>query len=170
MNFDYPWSLVGLGVALLAVGLPSVLLASRGGRFRALPGWAAAWGLRYAGMDDQLCLPVSLVATFPLILLSMLEADSAMKPLSLPVVRSMGQACGAWGLFYVESTILLAAAGWIAWQLTARLPLVGAVTVPPLLVATLLVYFRLLGRLAWCCAEAARRAGQHNVEPEDEEA
>jgi predicted CDP-diglyceride synthetase/phosphatidate cytidylyltransferase len=43
MNFDYPWSLVGLGVAVFAVGVPSVLLASRGGRFRGLPGWAGFW-------------------------------------------------------------------------------------------------------------------------------
>ena len=43
MNFDYPWSLVSLGVAVLVVGVPSLLLASRGGRFRGLPGWAGFW-------------------------------------------------------------------------------------------------------------------------------
>jgi len=43
MNFDYPWSIVALAVTILVVGVPSLLLASRGGRFRGLPGWAGFW-------------------------------------------------------------------------------------------------------------------------------
>jgi len=54
-----------------------------------------------------------------------------------------------WGLFTLESTLVLVVAGWIAAGLGS---LVGVLAVPvaaPLLVAAIMIYCRLLGRVVW---------------------
>ncbi|MGA2255292.1 MAG: hypothetical protein ABSG53_11570, partial [Thermoguttaceae bacterium] len=63
----------------------------------------------------------------------------------------------AWIGFYLETTLLLAVAGGIT--IAAMLPgsfLLGVPLVAVTVVTVLMIYFRLLGRLAWCCS--ARRS------------
>jgi hypothetical protein len=90
-------------------------------------------------------------AAFPFVLLGALASGEAWVPLAIgAVLRSVVPLWWAWGLFYVETAPL----AW-AWTLVVRaglrespwpMPLYGA----PLLAAAILIYARLVGRLAGC--------------------
>ena len=91
---------------------------------------------------------ISLVLLFPVLLLSAMESDSYLVPISPPVLRSLGSNPGAWFGFYIVSGILLAAASAVAIEgLKYFSP--GLLLAGPLLGAVGLIYCRLLGRLAW---------------------
>jgi DNA-directed RNA polymerase subunit RPC12/RpoP len=117
----------------------------------------AAGGVRW--LLDQVQLPgrwVSLgvpLLLFPFLLLSMLEVNSPWVPFSKPVWRSLADHRRAWIGFYLESILLVAVTGglvgaiWIADNIIIAIPLLSLT-----LVAMLMIYFRLLGRLAWCCS------------------
>ena len=112
----------------------------------------------WLGWPKLLMMSVSAALLFPLLLLSMLEANSPMMPVSPPVWRSLLTAWRAWGLFYLITLpaavlvfLLTGAALKYAWILG---PLVAGV----LLAAAWMIYFRLLGRLAWFCSGRATEA------------
>ena len=67
-------------------------------------------------VPDWLTVGASLLIVFPIVLLSTLEASSPFNPFSTMVWWSFGAACGAWLAFYLESTLLAGAAGWLAWK------------------------------------------------------
>jgi len=119
-----------------------------------LAGKGVSWLLdrvEQPGIYAMVGLPLVL---FPLVLLSMLEMNSPLVPLSTTVCRSLVDHWRAWIGFYLETILLAAAIGGIL--IAALLPQSGLVGIPLLillvfaLVAALMIYFRLLGRLAWC--------------------
>jgi len=118
----------------------------------------AAYQLMYSfGLSAPLVLPLSVFLVFPISLLSMMEGDSAFKALSLSVVGSLFSKWWAWGLFYLETAILVAAFLVLAaWTLLLVGPW-GLLLVGTLWVPVLMLYFRLLGRLAWCCTQGSER-------------
>jgi hypothetical protein len=121
-----------------------------------LPGLVLGRALEAAGVPPFLTVAVSLLLMFPITLLALLETNSPLNPFSLPVWRSLVTVWWAWGLFYIETTVLVATAGCLAFLAVAYVPVVGTFLArPALLVAALMIYFRLLGRLAWRCARAA---------------
>ena len=91
-----------------------------------------------------------------------LETDSPFLPVSPVVFGSLGRHYIAWLAFYAQAGSLLGAAGVALWYLgpahvRPRLAIpVAALT----LSAVVMIYFRLLGRLAFYCT----------TEPEEEEA
>jgi len=124
----------------------------------ALPGLALARMLETAGVPAWLTMSISLLLIFPISLLALLETNSPLNPYSLPVWRSLVTSWWAWGLFYVETTVLIAAVGCLVVLAATHVPIAGiALAVPALLVAALMIYFRLLGRLAWRCGRAVPR-------------
>ncbi len=127
-----------------------------------LPGLGIARALESAGIAGWPSVWISIVLIFPVSLLAMLETNSPLSPFSLPVWRSLLYAWWAWGLFYVETTVLIAAAGLLVLLAAIYVPFLGMMLAAPLLVATLMIYFRLLGRLAWRCGEGAARGRQRN--------
>lgn len=135
-----------------------------------LPGLVIGRVLESAGIAGWPSVWISIVLVFPVSLLAMLETNSPLNPFSLPVWRSLLYAWWAWGLFYVETTVLVAALGGLALLAAIYVPVIGMVLAAPLLVATLMIYFRLLGRLAWRCGEGAARGRQPPTSPvEDDE-
>jgi hypothetical protein len=93
------------------------------------------------------------LAAFPLVLLGALAADGAWVPLAIgAVLRSLRRHCWAWALFYLETTPLVV--GWTL--LTAaglkQAPWLAPLYAAPLLAAIILIYARLVGRLAGCIA------------------
>lgn len=117
-----------------------------------LPGWGLGV-LGGAPANQVLLLTVlSIVLLFPITLLSALETNSAASPFSLPVWRSVSRALPAWLLFYGLALMLLGVGACLdaaamyggAWTSL----LIGAVAYN----AGWMIYFRLLGRLAWYCA------------------
>lgn len=90
--------------------------------------------------------------TFPITILSSLEQGSALAVFSPKIGKSLLTCFPTWLLFYGESILLMlgtvTASGW----LVLKHPLLVFVAAPLLFAATLL-YFRLIGRLAWCLSE-----------------
>ena len=93
------------------------------------------------------------VVLFPWLLLSMLEANSPLVPISKAVCGSLLRKWRAWLGFYMETIPLLLAIGasaiaaMLLGSLLLAIPVLAMATV-----ASLMIYFRLLGRLAWCCS------------------
>lgn len=125
-----------------------------------LPPAGLAWLASGEGFDSLLSAVISAFFLFPIVLVSMFERGSAMLPFSLPILRSLWSGFWAWALFYVETGLLLPFASILALQVAVFVGPLGLVLAVPLLVATLIVYFRLLGRLAWVCAQATAGAKQ----------
>jgi hypothetical protein len=91
-------------------------------------------------------------AVFPIVLLGALAADGAWLPLAIgAVLRSMVQKSWAWALFYFEMTPMVVAWGYITvTQLSGRAPWLTPLYSAPLLAIIVLIYARLMGRLAGC--------------------
>ena len=105
-------------------------------------------------LDFWWFVPLAMFFFFPLVLLSMFDNRSALLPLASQVIAGLFRAPGAWLAFYLESALLAAAAIGIvglAWLLALPLAVLVAAVVLP---TAWLMYFRLLGRLGWCCAAA----------------
>jgi hypothetical protein len=85
---------------------------------------------------------------FPVFVLSTLETNS-LSPVSGPVWRSLVSELAAWITFYVLSGLLLAGCGVASAVLFRRLQMPSPLVLGPLWAATILIYARLLGRLAW---------------------
>jgi len=118
-----------------------------------LPAALVVGSLSLSGRTADLTPLVSLFILFPLVLLSMLEKNSPLAVFSWPVFRSLRTAWLGWIGFYVAVIALLVAAvnvvlavrpAGVSWQI---------IVASPVIVIVWLIYFRLLGRLAWYCAE-----------------
>jgi hypothetical protein len=126
----------------------------------ALPGLAIAFLLSASGLTRGLSwLPVavSVYVLWPFVLLSMLESNSMLLPISQPMWYSLRQAMSAWTWFYLASAFLAAIGGLLLWALY----LGGAWAIVPVaigLVAIVMIYFRMLGLLAWHCANVTQQA------------
>jgi hypothetical protein len=121
--------------------------------FSVLAGQGLGWLLAKAELPGIYAMVGVPIVLFPFLLLSTLEANSPLLPVSKAVCGSLLRNWRAWAGFYLETILLLAVIGAsaIAAILLGNLFLaipVLAVT----MVASLMIYFRLLGRLAWCCS------------------
>jgi hypothetical protein len=94
---------------------------------------------------------------FPFVLLSSLEADSLLVPLSVPVLRSLWRHPGGWLVFSLVSTIVVTGPLLLLTLLLRDAPYLLALVGSPLLAASLFVYARLLGRLGWLISQPDRR-------------
>lgn len=114
---------------------------------------AASYGLGLAvesiGGSYWLTFGIANYFLFPLMLLSSLEAGTVFMPLTLPILKSMGENWWCWVLYYIETALIWAL--WIGgFLITYRsAPYVAVVLGIPLLTAVFLITARLLGRLAW---------------------
>lgn len=118
-------------------------------------GWLSLWAAAAAiGFPLSLAIgPIAFLITgtlfFPVLLLSAMESDSYIMPYSPPVLRTLGYYAHGWLMFYLLTTLM--AAAWFAafvWGY-AQAPYLTVFLSGPVVAAMLLVYARLLGRLAW---------------------
>lgn len=124
---------------------------------------AGLWeGLKLVGLDLRIALSLAgavAFVSFPVFLLSMIEQGSMLMPVSGPVWGSVLSGWRWWALFLVESLALDFVFGFAIRALLSLLPSAGPLHMlalaisSTLFVAFLIIYFRLLGRLAWCCEE-----------------
>jgi len=96
---------------------------------------------------------VSAYLLFPIFVLSALEAGSPTALVSWPVVRSFWTVWWGWLLFYAETAVLIAIWAVPTVSLFQPRPWVTSLFSGPLLAAVMLIYARLIGRLAWCFSE-----------------
>ena len=143
-----------------------------------------AWMSRQDGSTSDGGVPMGFFFLFPVVFLSLLENGALFDVVSLPTLRTFLVAPGGWGKFYLSTALLLLAAATVLvlaiptggdeqlWGIAA----IAAVSVMSSLVW--LIYFRLLGRLAWFCADRttaaedaaelkAEREAERNAEPDD---
>jgi len=116
---------------------------------------AVGRGLGMLGAPVGMFTAIGLWLLFPILLLSMLETNSPLNPLSRPVWLSLVLRWKVWAMFYAETAALFVAFGFLPAVLIAVPPL--AILAPLLLVAVLMIYARLLGRLTWCCSGESKR-------------
>ncbi|MEX2141564.1 MAG: hypothetical protein WD894_20025 [Pirellulales bacterium] len=95
-----------------------------------------------------LIIAVSTAFLFPIFMLSTLETNSLF-PLSAPVWRSLLREAAAWIAFYVLSGAVVGGCGMASIELYRRLGMLSVVVLAPMWAACVLIYARLLGRLAW---------------------
>ncbi len=97
----------------------------------------------------------SLFALFPVVLLSLMEADSLAAPLTKPILASLQKERSHWCIFYLESVVILIVilvAGSLIYMNSGFALLLAAMVWS----FCWLVYFRLLGRLAWISGHRMR--------------
>jgi hypothetical protein len=97
--------------------------------------------------DRLLIVAVSTAILFPVFLLSTLETNS-LSPLSGPVWSSLGREAAAWIIFYLLSGSIVGGSGFATIELYKHWGML-VVLLAPLWAASVLIYARLLGRLAW---------------------
>jgi hypothetical protein len=146
---------------ITSLGIPLVI-----GRLAAIPLgglWDGVWWVA----------PLCCWLLFPITMLSTLELQSPLMPVSPAVLRSLWICAGTWGVFYVQTAgmaciLTLVGAGL---YVTIGLELAGCIVLGSLCTAAVMLYFRLLGRLAWVCDERFRavRAAEEEAEEAAEE-
>ena len=129
----------------------------------ALPGVALLRLLSGTPLPSWMAVPASLFFFFPVVLLSMLANSSPLVPVSGPVWGSLFSKWWAWAIFYLETAALAVAFLGFCGVLLDWMGLWGTVPAALVWVPILMIYFRLLGRVAWCCAQ-----GGEAVADEDE--
>lgn len=98
---------------------------------------------------------VGILLLFPFVLVSMLEAASPIVPVSPPIIRSLRLARGNWIVFILLSSVVVGAGlGLVALRLVRPDSTAMNFVIALLLIVVFAIYFRLLGRLTWCCDEA----------------
>jgi hypothetical protein len=109
--------------------------------------------LSFTGL--QVIAPLVAFFVLPVMVLSAIHNDSPVVPIALPVLRSMASVWWAWCLFYLETGVMLLFwAGLVVAGIVLRHPYLTVFYAAPLLAAVVLIYARLLGRLAWCASLA----------------
>jgi hypothetical protein len=98
---------------------------------------------------------LGILLLFPFALISMLESGSAIMPVSQPIIRSLRLARGSWIVFTLLSILVIGAgvclgAARVLWSESSVMNFIIALFG----IVVFAVYFRLLGRLTWCCDEA----------------
>ncbi len=109
-----------------------------------------------SGMRVEAALPGIFFLLYPIALMSALEANSIWVPLTLPVLMSLVRWWWAWLTFYLLTGLLAAGlAALFSFSIASSQDLLQLL-LGPLTAAAALIYFRLLGRLAWRMTTKAR--------------
>jgi hypothetical protein len=115
-------------------------------------GASLGWVLELAGRSYPLVAVTVSFLLFPMVLLSRLEAATPLGFLTRPILWSLVHCWSAWMMMYLQSGILVFVSGWFSWRLLIQgWPFAGA-AVSFVVVAALMLYCRLLGRLARHCS------------------
>jgi hypothetical protein len=93
-------------------------------------------------------MAVVMFVVFPYVVLSAMEAESWL-PLSTNVPRTLKSHAWAWGVFYGEAVLLIAAWSILTVVVSVAAGSAALVVTSPLLAALMIIYARLLGRLGW---------------------
>ena len=107
---------------------------------------------RLAGLQDIPFWPTMLGSIFflyPIALMSALEANSVWVPLTIPVIKSLVSVGWAWAVFFLLTGLLgvaICAVAYFGFRFVGFGTWIGLGLIIPM---ALLIYARLMGRLAW---------------------
>jgi hypothetical protein len=120
----------------------------------ALPGCVLGLTCRWLQVETSVLIGGGMWLLFPLFLLSMLMANSPTHPVASRAWHSLFWAWHAWALFYLLTLGLAALALTVMSAAMTHTGWAISVTLAGIVLATVwMIYFRLLGRLAWFCSE-----------------
>jgi hypothetical protein len=122
------------------------------------PGCFLNWLCKFTGPTYWLLMGGSFLFFFPIMLLSVIEGNFPLKILSLPVLASLVVAFPIWMAFYVETAAIWGLALLALHRLALGGSFAAVAALSFLLVTVLVIYARLLGRLAEYCTEVMPRA------------
>jgi hypothetical protein len=158
--------------SLVLDDLPSLVFPAFGLFLSALPGVGINWLSEHGVPQIWFLAPVLAVLLFPFTFLSILETGSVFLPFSIPIFRCVYKRPGTWVWFYAESTAVVAIAAWSSAELWLKSE--GSIWLfsfaAILATGAILIYFRLLGRLALVCANQAFEWAEDLVEDTDSDA
>src|SRR5690606_35143754 len=119
-----------------------------------VPAWLASKGAQALPIEAQAAIGFGLwLIAFPFVVLSALEQGSAFALVSPRIVASLFRCFIPWMAFAAVTLLWsVAAGGLIAFFLT-RGSLLALLPIPWIVVAWLLIYARLIGRLGWWIAD-----------------
>jgi DNA-directed RNA polymerase subunit RPC12/RpoP len=122
------------------------------------PGAALTWlfGMGQT-MNGAILFAASIFFMFPIVLMSMIETNSIFGMVSLPVLRTLVAATSGWIGFYVAAAALTAAVAAIDAVAYWLNPYFGIIVASIVQAAFWIIYFRLIGRLAWYCTVRSAR-------------
>jgi uncharacterized CHY-type Zn-finger protein len=106
-----------------------------------------------AGYASELAAPLVAVLLFPVLSIPLQEKGRFLRRVSAKALRSLLTHAEAWLSFYLQVALLAGAAGLSWWTAGKLIGTLSLLVLAPLAVWGLMVYSRLLGRLARCCAE-----------------
>ena len=95
---------------------------------------------------------------FPIVLLSTLEMQSPLVPVSPVVIQSLWQCGRTWGVFYLQTALIgvvVLSAGF-GFHAVGFMNFAGVAILGGAVTFAAMLYFRLLGRVAWVCDERFR--------------
>lgn len=121
-------------------------------------------------MANGWLVPVTLWLLFPIVLLSTLETQSPLLPFSPVVLQSLWLCGRTWVVFFLETCLMGAGLALLAAGVRyLGLETLGISLLAGAGVAAAMVYFRLLGRLAWVCDDRFRQEPAEDEEDEDDQ-
>jgi hypothetical protein len=101
------------------------------------------------GTPKLVTVPAVFFFLFPISFLSALEANTIWVPLTLPILGSLARWWWCWLVFYCLAGFVIGSISAAAIFLIASSQFGALICLGPILAAGALIYFRLLGRLAW---------------------
>ncbi len=117
----------------------------------------------------NLAADLATLLVFPVLMLSILETGAVLAPISGAILVSWFRFWWAWAIFYAETAALLLPLAWyIRWASGQSLPVALTIIAPPL-VAVMLIYARLLGRLAWYTGWDEEQEGEEEADDAEDE-
>lgn len=114
----------------------------------ALGSFAAGSLFSWLAGQWNLAADLAALVVFPVLILSMLESGAALAPISAAILSTCLRFWWVWAIFYAETGLALIAVAWLLRWIAGQSLSVCLCGAPPL-VYFMLVYARLLGRLAW---------------------
>ncbi len=131
--------------------------------FSLVPGVALAWMHRWIGIPPAPSIGVGALIFFPIALLSSLLSNGPTRFFSATAWGSLVWGWPAWAAFYLASAMLFGVAGiGLGFAFSAGL-IWGSLLSSLILTVAWLVYFRLLGRLAWYFTQLTPKKTRHGV-------
>ena len=110
-------------------------------------------------ISPVLVVAAAILVLYPVLQLSTLETGSLVSPISWVVLGSLGKCPIAWGIFYAVWMALGIGFLFLSYVTWRDPPYVSILFMGPVAAALILIYARLLGRMAWSIAKSERGRG-----------
>ena len=130
---------------------------------------AALVGYPFSLIDEvgMIAIPIAMAILFPFLVLSAMDGGSFFVPYSPRIVRTLIGVWWAWLFFYLMSTLIVVGWGYGMLEGYQRRPFPMVLVAAPVLATIVLIYARLLGRVAWKAGVVLEAGGEVDASAHD---